>query len=61
VVKIGAAYDPDETRTFDPPMTRFEFPLTPGAHGRRCFATSIRENQLMSNISRYVKWAATRR
>jgi len=55
VVQIGAAYDPDETRTFDPPMTRFQFPLTPGAQWSQHLRNLNPENQLQSNISRFVK------
>jgi hypothetical protein len=55
VVKIGAAYDPDETRTFDPPMTRFEFPLTPGAQWSQQLRNLNPANELQSNISRFVK------
>jgi hypothetical protein len=55
VVKIGAAYDPDETRTFDPPMTRFGFPLTPGAQWSQFLRNFNPENQLQSNINRFVK------
>lgn len=54
VVKIGAAYDPDETRTFDPPMTRFEFPLTPGTRWSQNLRNLNPANQLMSNIGRSV-------
>jgi len=37
VVAVGAVYD-DETRVFDPPLTRYRFPLTPGATWRQTAA-----------------------
>ncbi|MET0204641.1 MAG: hypothetical protein ABW276_10045, partial [Casimicrobiaceae bacterium] len=46
VVQIGAAYDPDETRTFEPPMMRFQFPLTPGAQWSQQLRNFNPENQL---------------
>jgi hypothetical protein len=55
VVKIGAVYDPDERREFNPPMTRFEFPLTPGTTWSQQLRNLNPENQLQSNISRFVK------
>jgi hypothetical protein len=54
VVKVGAVYDPDETRTFEPPLTRFEFPLTPGARWSQNLRNLDPANQLMSNIGRSV-------
>ena len=55
IVKIGAAYDPDETRTFDPPMTRFDFPLAPGAQWSQQLRNLNPANELQSAISRFVK------
>lgn len=55
VVKIGAAYDPDETRTFEPPMVRFRFPLTPGEQWSQNLRNMNPANQLMSNIGRTVR------
>ena len=31
VVGVGSVYDPAETRRFEPPLIRYQFPLTPGA------------------------------
>ena len=55
VVKSGAAYDPDETRAFNPPMTRFEFPLTPGTQWSQQLRNLNQQNQLQSTLSRFVK------
>src|SRR4029079_16319673 len=55
VVQIGAAYDPDETRRFDPAMMRFQFPLTPGTQWSQQLRNFDAGNQLQSNISRFVK------
>jgi len=55
VVKTGAAYDPDETRTFDPPMTRFDFPITPGTNWSQQLRNVNPQNQLLSNVGRFVK------
>lgn len=55
VVRIGAVYDPDETRNFDPPLIRFQFPLTPGAQWSQNVRNLNPANQLMSNIGRTVR------
>jgi hypothetical protein len=55
VVKIGAVYDPDETRTFEPPLIRFRFPLTPGAQWSQDLRNFNPQNQLQSTISRFVR------
>ena len=55
VVKIGAVYDPDETRTFEPPLIRFQFPLTPGAQWSQHLRNFNPQNQLQSSISRFVR------
>ncbi len=55
VVKIGAAYDPAETRTFEPPMQRFQFPLTPNAQWTQNLRNRDPHNQLMSSINRFVR------
>jgi hypothetical protein len=55
VVKIGAAYDPDETRTFEPPMIRFQFPLTPATQWSQQLRNLNPQNQLHSTISRFVR------
>ncbi len=55
VVKIGAAYDPDETREFEPPMVRFQFPLTPDAQWSQNLRNLNPANQLRSSIGRTVR------
>ena len=55
VVQIGAAYDPDETRTFEPPMTRFQFPLTPNTQWSQNLRNLNPQNELRSSISRFVR------
>lgn len=55
VVKIGSAYDPAETRTFEPPMDRFQFPLTPNTQWSQTLRNRDPGNQLMSVISRFVR------
>lgn len=55
VVKIGAAYDPDETRNFEPPMERFRFPITPNTQWSQNLRNLNPSNQLMSNIGRFVR------
>lgn len=55
VVKIGAVYDPDETRNFEPPMVRFQFPLTPGTQWSQNLRNLNPANQLRSNIGRTVR------
>ena len=55
VVAIGSAYDDSENRTFKVPMVRYQFPLTPGTDWRQNLQNLDPENQLESNIQRYVK------
>jgi len=55
VVKIGAAYDPVETRNFEPPMVRFQFPLTPNTDWRQNLRNLDPANQLTSTITRFVR------
>lgn len=55
IVKIGSAYDPDETRNFEPPMTRFQFPLTPNTQWNQNLRNLNPANQLMSTITRFVR------
>ncbi|MCC7041723.1 MAG: hypothetical protein IT516_15550 [Burkholderiales bacterium] len=55
VVNSGAAYDPAETRNFEPPMVRFQFPLTPNTDWRQNLRNLDPANQLMSNIGRFVR------
>jgi hypothetical protein len=55
VVSIGSVYDDAENRQFKVPMVRYQFPLTPGADWRQNLQNLNPENQLVSNISRYVK------
>ena len=55
VVQIGEAFDPDETRTFDPPMTRYQFPLTPDTQWSQNLRNLNPQNELRSSISRFVR------
>lgn len=55
IVKIGSAYDPNETRQFEPPMTRFQFPLTPNTQWNQNLRNRDPSNQLMSTITRFVR------
>ncbi|MCC6868742.1 MAG: hypothetical protein IT522_07965 [Burkholderiales bacterium] len=55
VVVIGAVFDPAETRNFEPPLIRYQFPLTPGASWNQRLRNLDPANQLMSNISRFVQ------
>lgn len=55
VVKIGAVYDPVETRTFAPPLVRYDFPLTPGASWSQRLTNPDPSNQLVSQVGRYVR------
>lgn len=54
VVKSGAVYNPDETRNFEAPMVRFEFPLNSGARWSQRLHNLNGANQLVSTISREV-------
>jgi hypothetical protein len=55
VVVIGAVFDPSETRTFTPPLIRYQFPLTPGTRWTQRLTNPDAANQLTSNISRFVQ------
>jgi hypothetical protein len=55
VVKIGAVYDPDETRNFDPPMTRYQFPLTPATQWSERMRNSNAATQLTDRVDRFVR------
>ena len=55
VVRIGAAYDPDETRNFEPPMIRFQFPLTPNTDWRQNLRNFDPRTELTNTISRFVR------
>lgn len=55
VVRVGSAYDPAETRNFEPPMVRFQFPLTPNTDWRQNLRNRDPANQLMSNVARFVR------
>lgn len=55
VVKAGSAYDPAETRNFEPPMVRFQFPLTPNTDWRQNLRNRDPANELMSTVSRFVR------
>ena len=55
VVRIGSAYDPAETRTFVPPMERFQFPLTPSTQWTQNLRNRDPHNELMSTINRFVR------
>jgi|SoiMethySBSTD1v2_1073268.scaffolds.fasta_scaffold612192_2 hypothetical protein len=55
VVQIGSVYDDTETREFRSPMVRYQFPLTPGASWSQNLYNRNPENELVSNIERYVK------
>ena len=55
VVAIGSVYDDAENREFAAPLIRYQFPLTPGADWRQNIYNMNPENQLRSNVIRYVK------
>ncbi len=54
VVASGAAYDPNETRVFTPPMIRYQFPLTDNASWRQSLRNPDAQTGLVSNIQRSV-------
>lgn len=54
VVVSGAVFDPTETRNFEPPLVRFQFPLTPSTSWNQRLRNFNPANQLTSNISRSV-------
>jgi hypothetical protein len=55
VVRIGSVFDNAETRNFEPDLIRYQFPLTPGASWNQRLRNRNPENELMSNISRFVR------
>lgn len=55
VVRVGAAYDPAETRNFEAPMVRFQFPLTPNTDWRQNLRNLDPANGLVSTIGRFVQ------
>lgn len=55
VVSIGSVYDDAENRSFESPLVRYQFPLTPGADWRQNLRNRNPENELMSSVIRYVK------
>ena len=55
VVPIGSVYDDAETRSFQPSLIRYQFPLTPGAGWNQNLTNLNPENELRSTITRYVK------
>ena len=55
VVAIGSIYDDAINRTFRSPYIRYQYPLTPGASWRETVLYPNPENQLTSNVQRYVK------
>jgi hypothetical protein len=55
VVSIGSVYDDAETREFRSPLVRYQFPLTPGGSWNQNLQNLNPENQLQSQIGRYVK------
>jgi hypothetical protein len=55
VVSVGAVYDPAETRQFEAPLVRYQFPLTPGATWTQNLRNRDTSNQLVSTINRFVR------
>jgi hypothetical protein len=55
VVQVGAVFDNTETRNFEEPLIRYQFPLTPGSRWRQTLHNVNPTNQLRSTISRFVQ------
>jgi hypothetical protein len=55
VVLAGAAYDPVETRQFEPPLIRYQFPLTPGESWNQSLRNRDPSTELVSTIGRFVR------
>ena len=55
VVAIGSIYDDAINRDFRAPLIRYQFPLTPDASWRQNVQYPNPDNQLVSNVQRYVK------
>ena len=54
IVVVGSIYDDALNRQFKAPLTRYQFPLTPGTSWRQSVQYPDPENQLVSNVQRYV-------
>ncbi len=55
IVKFGSVYDPAETRQFEPPLMRYQFPLTPGATWNQQLRNRDPSTQLVSTVGRFVR------
>lgn len=55
VVSVGAVYDPVETRRFEDPLIRYQFPLTPGSSWNQNLRNLDPANQLVSTVGRFVR------
>ncbi|MCC7215300.1 MAG: hypothetical protein IT517_00915 [Burkholderiales bacterium] len=55
VVRSGAVYDPVETRQFEEPLIRYQFPLTPGASWSQNLRNVDPANGLVSTVNRFVR------
>jgi hypothetical protein len=54
IVVVGSIYDDAFNRDFRAPLIRYQFPLTPGASWRQNVQYPDPDNQLVSNVQRYV-------
>ena len=55
VASVGSVYDPAETRRFEPPLVRYQFPLTPGASWNQNLRNLDPANHLSSTVNRFVR------
>lgn len=55
VLLVGAVYDNTETRRFKSPLTRYQFPLTPGATWNQNVDNYNELTQQQDTVNRYVK------
>src|SRR4029450_11790571 len=55
VVAIGSIYDDAINRDFKARLIRYQFPLTPGGSWRQTVLYPNPDNQLVSNVQRYVR------
>lgn len=55
IVRIGSIYDETINRDFKEPLIRYQFPLTGGGSWRQNVQYPNPQNQLVSNVQRYVK------
>jgi len=55
VVEIGEVYNPDETRRFNPPMTRYQFPLTPATQWSQRLRNPNASTELTDSVDRFVR------